>query len=707
MKRLYSLLLAVAAMLPAAAQEGKVPTLYGNLIWDDTFYDTTDKRMGVYSFPAKAEGFEMTPLATSINFNATGNGIMDGRNYWFLMTDYWDGEYYTQLYRYDMETWERVGNPPDVDMDFNAADFAYDQQTKKVYGLCTSYAYNQELCEMDFPNKKRTSLAAIADSTYMTLAADAEGQLYAISKNGNLVMLDHEANPTFVCRLLDGQTTMSDRVQSATFDMETGIMYWVAQLWDKPKNGKLISGLYAVDVKKREMTKIVDLPYNAQIVALYVKQQVVASGAPAEPTDVGKDFSGGSLSGNITFTAPDKTADGAELKGEINYEVVVDETNVLAAGKAQPGTKVSAPVALAKEGTTRFVVRCSNAEGTGKEKAYTTYIGFDQTTAPEKVKTEFDADGNVKMTWEKPESTLNGGYCDMDALKYNVVCHRLGEDPQTVATGLTAREYSLTLPAETYVKYCYGVVAVNDTHESEEALGNDFAYGPAISVSEAEPYTEGFDTSDSFRFYTALDLNGDKKISDFSYMGFIFYYGFWGYSTKYDGTAIYYNADSGLTADDWLLTPMLNLKAGNKYNLEFQMWRDSENVTDKAEVAFGEGFDTASYKKVLDTFVPGTYDIETSTAPAAYKVQLAPEKDGRYMVGFHIVSEPYKGGNVYLDNVKLALDPTSGITAVEGNGKNTFDIYSASGILVRRNASSTDALPKGVYVVNGRKVVVE
>ena len=43
------------------------------------------------------------------------------------------------------------------------------------------------------------------------------------------------------------------------------------------------------------------------------------------------------------------------------------------------------------------------------EKAYTSYIGFDQTTAPKNVTTKFDADGNVKLTWEKPEATLNGG----------------------------------------------------------------------------------------------------------------------------------------------------------------------------------------------------------------------------------------------------------------------------------------------------------
>lgn len=712
MKRFLSFFLAATAFLPAAAQDGNVPEFYGNIIWMNDFQNDYDSRMGVYSFPGQADGFKFTPLKQSSNFYANGNGIMDGTNYWFIysgMDDYYGIEY-TQLYRYDMNTWERVDPLPDVAANFAANDFTYDYSSKKIYGICATEMYNakNELCEMDFLNQKRTKLATIADSTYMTLSADAKGQLYAISKNGSLVKLDHEANPTFVCDLFKGQMAMSDRVQSATFDIKSGILYWAAQVYDKPKGGNLVSALYAIDVDKKEMTKIVDFPDNAQIVSLYVKQQIVADGAPAEVTEIGKDFNGGSLSGNITFTAPDKTAGGKTLTGELSYEVKTDK-KVLATGTTQAGAQTSAPVKLDAEGKERFIITCSNAAGKGMETAYTSYIGYDETSEPQNVKTTFDADGNVTLSWDKPGSTLHGGYADMDALKYDVVCHKMGETTETVAENLDKREYSVVLPVEKYHKYCYGVVAKNDSHKSAEALGADFAYGPAKDVTKDQPYAEDFNQLSSFAEYTVLDLNNDKKVVDMSEsVGVVFNYGFWGYTTTSkdnDGRAIFYMADSGTASDDWLLTPMLNLKGGEEYNLEFEMWRESDHLDDQANVAFGEGYDPAVYTQVLETFKPDSYDKENGM-PTVYKTVVAPQKDGRYMIGFHICTLPYKGGSVYLDNVKLSVADKSGITAVgETAGRQLFDVYSASGVLLRRNVSNLDGLPKGIYLANGRKVV--
>lgn len=48
----------------------------------------------------------------------------------------------------------------------------------------------------------------------------------------------------------------------------------------------------------------------------------------------------------------------------------------------------------------------------------------------------------------------------------------------------------------------------------------------------------------------------------------------------------------------------------------------------------------------------------------------------------------------------------SAITAPVGEER-LYDVYSISGKLVKRRATSLDALPKGVYIVNGRKVVVK
>ena len=48
----------------------------------------------------------------------------------------------------------------------------------------------------------------------------------------------------------------------------------------------------------------------------------------------------------------------------------------------------------------------------------------------------------------------------------------------------------------------------------------------------------------------------------------------------------------------------------------------------------------------------------------------------------------------------------SGINSLVGE-EQLYDVYSLSGTLIKRRVTSLDALPKGVYIVNGRKVVVK
>ena len=86
--------MAAAMPLQALSAQEKVPTLYGNLIYMNSFQNTYDTRLGVYTFPASSNNFALTPVATSVNFNATGNGVMDGKTYNFLMSDSYDGQAY-------------------------------------------------------------------------------------------------------------------------------------------------------------------------------------------------------------------------------------------------------------------------------------------------------------------------------------------------------------------------------------------------------------------------------------------------------------------------------------------------------------------------------------------------------------------------------------------------------------------------------------
>ena len=54
--------------------------------------------------------------------------------------------------------------------------------------------------------------------------------------------------------------------------------------------------------------------------------------------------------------------------------------------------------------------------------------------------------------------------------------------------------------------------------------------------------------------------------------------------------------------------------------------------------------------------------------------------------------------------VKMVFDDMTAISDIPSDGQ-PFDVYSLSGILLKRGATSLKAMPAGIYIVNGRKVV--
>lgn len=62
-----------------------------------------------------------------------------------------------------------------------------------------------------------------------------------------------------------------------------------------------------------------------------------------------------------------------------------------------------------------------------------------------------------------------------------------------------------------------------------------------------------------------------------------------------------------------------------------------------------------------------------------------------------------------VNTLRIRLEGTgTGISDVEaGKGGQTFDVYSLNGIKVRSQATTTDGLPKGIYLINGKKHIVK
>lgn len=132
-----------------------------------------------------------------------------------------------------------------------------------------------------------------------------------------------------------------------------------------------------------------------------------------------------------------------------------------------------------------------------------------------------------------------------------------------------------------------------------------------------------------------------------------------------------------------------------------------------------------SYKDLTLSDLPKTVSspVGEMTAHGTYVNTKCPS--GSYVLSrgdmYHIKSEiPVKGFRCWFTfngnapkNVSLAIDgvaegaiPT-GLEDLVDTRLQPSDIYNANGQLVRRGATTLDGLPKGVYIVNGKKIAVQ
>ena len=68
-----------------------------------------------------------------------------------------------------------------------------------------------------------------------------------------------------------------------------------------------------------------------------------------------------------------------------------------------------------------------------------------------------------------------------------------------------------------------------------------------------------------------------------------------------------------------------------------------------------------------------------------------------------------KGGKLHaVDDINMVFEESTGIrqATTEEIGK-LLDIYSINGQMVKKGSDSTLGLPAGVYIVNGKKVVIK
>ncbi len=610
-----------------------VPTIYGN------FQNQTFGGFQAFS-PQNATPEELLTYTTAY-FNS-GSGIVDGKMCGVYFMNYGFG-YAIMYFSVDMDTWQIAEAPVQIeDISLIANETATDPTDGTIFGqFFTADGKSVEFGVVDYANKTRTTIGPSTKS-YVALGIAKDGFAYGVASDGNLYKIDRTTGTETLVGSTGVELLNSEGqvyYQSGEIDPKTNVFYWCAS--DKNSN----NALYTVDLTTGTANKLYDMAPGSMY-SIAIPAPSAADDAPAAVEDLTAIFNDASLEGQISFKAPTKTFDNQNnLTGELKWHIYVNGTETLN-GKVVPGGEVTQTLTTA-EGLQKIEVCVENDKGNGPKSKVMKYVGYDQPEAPTKVKLTVDENLKATITWTAPAAGIHNGY--LGTLKYNV--YRIsGKDTTQIGTDIATTTLTDNLPQTSLKNYKYGVVAINNTQHSAMALSNNEIVGEALDP----PFFDDFETDMSL--YTVIDVNGDGST--------------WVYSSAVQ--AAQYKYSSKNDADDWLITPGINLKAGKTYNVSFRARANGTKFHERIEAKWGKA---ATVAGMSNNLTDGVKELVNKTFQK-FEKQIKPTEDGKYYFGFHAVSEKDKF-YLYVDSISVELEAEQTAPAAVTDLKATADATGA------------------------------
>lgn len=603
--------------MPSMALEPRVPlkaaqNVSGRELWGAVINDNTwtedNKHYGLYKFNA-LNNIGIEPIGLNNNIVPNGGGAIIGDRLYVVNYFEFLGRVFVFFYQFDADTWEQIG---DADIIYDMSLIATETATAEngtIYGAFHSADGSKiELGIADYENKTRSTIGTL-NHIYVALGITKENVLYGVATDGDLYKIDvSTAEETLI-----GKTglTLADNdadyyLQSGEIDQKDNTFYWACV--DNEGSSKL----YTINLTTGAAELVGEFT-NQNIVTMLTIPETIADGAPAAVTDLAANFTGGSLTGTISFKLPTNNVKGDNLTDDVTY-TITEGANILKTGTGSPGSVVTENVTIAEDGNKRIVVTTSNSEGKGLKTKINQYIGYDTPKPAENLKLDINEEtGDVNITWDAVTDGLNGGF--IGDIKYDVVRY---PDETVVGKGITGTSFSEKLNDKKLTAYTYGVKAYNDKKTSAETRTNYMLYGDPI----VPPYFEDFQDEDAMAYFTVINCNNDK--------------GTWSYYKDRDGSAMArYNYNSANAGDDWLITPPLKVEKGKTYTVKFKARSNSADFIERLEVKYGSTKTVEGMKNVIlePTDLPGDAFHE-------YTKEITASEDGTLFIGSHAISDP-------------------------------------------------------------------
>lgn len=599
----------------------KSTSIYGSMLSNPSWTDNTTA-YGIYSFTT--DEYSPVQVYKSDDAVASGGGALVGDKYCAVdMFEYYGYSFY-YFDVYNVDTWEQENSEYTSAQDA-ALDMTYDPVTEKVYGCFTNDANNGYVwATLDVSTGKRSSAIAALSIPLLCVAANQQGECYAIDAYGNFCSVDKETGA--VTQIGATGITPDLYVQSATFDPVKGILYWAALLKDNT------SGLYTVDTTTGAATLVESFTNGEQYTGLFIKKPLADEDAPATVTDLNANFTNGSTTGVVSFTMPTMTFGGDTLSGSVSY-VIKANNKVVAETASEAGAVVNAEVTV-PSGNTTIEVCAKNAMGEGPSVKTSLFVGKDTPTAAKNVALELvdEASNSIKLSWSAPQSTVNGGYLDTESLSYDITRMPSGE---SVAKGYKDTVFTESLTVDQLSLYWYEVTPSVGDLVGDATASNKLKIGKYCLV----PYLETFDDDAAMGLFTVINTAGDYTWK-------------WRRDIWTDDGRASCDYDFTNPKDDWLITPPIYLETGFVYKLTFNTY-SKRTLPERMEVKMGAGntVDDMVTTIVADTTLTTTEYV--TDVEDLFDVDVSVDESKPYYFGFHAMSEPCMG-RLEIDNISVS-----------------------------------------------------
>ncbi|MBQ9556857.1 MAG: choice-of-anchor J domain-containing protein [Muribaculaceae bacterium] len=582
-------------------------TMYVNLTNSNDWagYGIASVPYGIYSYTIGTDA-DFQPLATDLRYDfmasAMGRDQLVGARPMELFGSL-NGVEYNGLSRDDFhELWSQVYEQ--VDYSFIPSVMAYDMTSDIMYSI----QYNSDLTGLNLAvwNAETRMFETVCPWPNrfqpMAMGFTPNGEMYCVGSDGEFYQMDKETADVRSVGTLDAVPTMY--VQGMGYEPRTGCFVWMAVT----QQG---SGIYAINPYDASTTLIQELTKNEQAPSVFFKGNQAPDAAPAAISDLAFTFDGSSTTGNITFTIPSTTYSGAALSGNVMMSVWLDGEPIANMVSVAPGSRQSFSREVSNDNHYVYVL-LENAGGYSPANYVYTFAGYD-TPLPVTNVTFTVEDGVSHLTWDAPATGVNGGY--LDGLTYNVV--RMPGNV-LVADHQSACEFSETLPSK-MERYYYIVTPFNaDGKQGDEALSNAILTGTAFQA----PYFDDFSDASTRDLWTIVNANNDQ--SDY---GTVYTWQFNDYNSCWGIYTGQYNMGADVDgADDYLISPGIEIEEGISYALIVNMRNTWANYKERASLLIGTDPTDISTFTVLAQ--DDAYDVGGNLTP--WEADFQVEQTGTY-----------------------------------------------------------------------------